>query len=131
LGPKLSSLAVGLYLILGALGLPIFSDGGSGIEHLTGISGGYLFGFPIAACFMGVCKNAGLLKKFTIGFACLLMGHALILTCGWAWMSTQVGMASAYRDGVAPFYLGSVAKSLIALLVLKAVESAKDKIKIR
>jgi biotin transport system substrate-specific component len=128
LGPKLGSLAVALYLISGALGLPIFSEGGSGIDHLTGISGGYLLGFLFAACLLGGCKNAGFLKRNISSLASFLAGHALILTCGWAWMSIQVGMTNAYLDGVAPFYLGSIGKSLIALLIVKTGANAKAKI---
>ncbi|MFT4888137.1 MAG: biotin transport system substrate-specific component [Pseudohongiellaceae bacterium] len=128
LGPKLGSLAVALYLISGALGLPIFSEGGSGIDHLTGISGGYLLGFLFAACLLGGCKNAGFLKRNISSLASFLAGHALILTCGWAWMSIQVGMTNAYLDGVAPFYLGSIGKSLIALLIVKTGSNAKAKI---
>jgi biotin transport system substrate-specific component len=125
LGPKLGSLAVGLYLTSGALGLPVFSEGGSGIDHLIGISGGYLLGFLFAACLLGGCKNAGFLERNISSLACFLTGHALILTCGWAWMSTQVGMTNAYLDGVAPFYLGSLGKSLIALLIVKTGANVK------
>jgi biotin transport system substrate-specific component len=125
LGPKLGSSAVGLYLTLGALGLPVFSEGGSGIEHLIGISGGYLLGFLFAACLLGVCKNAGFLKNNIPSLACFLAGHALILACGWAWMSTQIGMTNAYLNGVAPFYLGSLGKSLIALLIVKTAAKTK------
>jgi biotin transport system substrate-specific component len=125
LGPKLGSLAVGLYLTLGAFGLPVFSEGGSGIEHLIGISGGYLLGFLFAACLLGVCKNAGFLKNNIPSLACFLAGHALILTCGWAWMSTQIGMTNAYLNGVAPFYLGSLGKSMIALLIVKTAAKTK------
>ncbi|PCH61862.1 MAG: biotin transporter BioY [SAR86 cluster bacterium] len=121
LGPVLGGGSVALYLIAGALGLPVFSDGGSGITHLSGASAGYLFGFVIAAGVMGVCRNKGLLNKKLLGFLCLLIGHMIILCCGWAWMSTQVGMTDAYQQGVAPFYYGSVGKSLLALLTVIAV----------
>ncbi len=131
LGPKLGSLAVALYLFLGALGLPIFSEGGSGIDHLIGMSGGYLFGFLFAACLLGGCKNAGFLKRNISSLASFLTGHALILTCGWAWMSTQVGMTNAYLDGVAPFYLGSLGKSLIALLIVKTAAKTNAFVKRR
>jgi biotin transport system substrate-specific component len=131
LGPKLGSLAVGLYLTSGALGLPVFSESGAGIEHLIGISGGYLLGYLFAACLLGICKNAGFLNKIIPSFACFLAGHALILTCGWAWMSTQVGMTNAYLDGVAPFYLGSLGKSLIALLIVKTAAKTRAFVKRR
>ncbi|MBI2139573.1 biotin transporter BioY [Candidatus Woesearchaeota archaeon] len=60
LGPGYGALSMVIYLLLGALGLPVFAGGGSGIASLFGPSGGYLFSYPIAAFAVGYLakKNA-------------------------------------------------------------------------
>ena len=52
LGGKLGSLAVGVYLLLGAVGLPVFSHFTGGIGALIGTTGGYLLGFLLIALVM-------------------------------------------------------------------------------
>src|SRR3989338_7843057 len=53
LGPYYGALAMILYLLVGALGLPIFAGGGSGIAVLFGYTGGYLFSYTVAALVIG------------------------------------------------------------------------------
>jgi|APSaa5957512535_1039671.scaffolds.fasta_scaffold156368_2 biotin transport system substrate-specific component len=126
LGVVLGGASVILYLALGVAGLPVFSDSGYGFEHLSGATGGYLWGFLVAACLMGLWKNfsAGknfsksFSKKIVVDFAASLLGHMVILACGWIWLANQIGMMSAYQSGVAPFYFGAMAKSIIAALLV-------------
>src|SRR5919112_5150388 len=49
LGAPAGVSALVLYIGLGALGLPVFAAGGSGLPHLIGPTGGYLLAFPVAA----------------------------------------------------------------------------------
>ncbi|MGJ8689530.1 MAG: biotin transporter BioY [Gammaproteobacteria bacterium] len=118
LGPFLGAASVALYVLIGMLGVPVFSEGASGVAVMTGPSGGYLFGFIIAAAFVGLCKENGWSDRFLTGVVCMLIGHAVILLCGWAWMSTLMGMSAAYDNGIAPFYLGSTVKSLLAMAIV-------------
>lgn len=61
LGPRWSSISIGLYLVLGIVGLPVYAEGTGGIEHLIGPSGGFLFGFLAAAALTGyISAPAGL-----------------------------------------------------------------------
>src|SRR3972149_2239077 len=53
LGPYYGALAMILYILVGALGLPVFAGGGSGIGALLGPTGGYLFSYFIAAFAIG------------------------------------------------------------------------------
>src|SRR3989339_566072 len=53
LGPYYGALSMILYVAVGALGLPVFAGGGSGIGALLGPTGGYLFSYFIAAFFIG------------------------------------------------------------------------------
>ena len=53
LGPVRGGVAIGIYLILGAIGLGVFADGASGYDHLVGPTAGYLIGFVVAAVVVG------------------------------------------------------------------------------
>lgn len=59
LGPRMGTASVALYLLLGALGLPVFAGGKGGFAHFFGPTGGYLVGFLLAAWITGVLAAAG------------------------------------------------------------------------
>lgn len=79
LGARNGALAMGLYLLVG-LALPIFADGGSGLAHLLGASGGYLFAFPLVAALGGALTR----ERRTVGRTLLALaaGSALLFTSG-------------------------------------------------
>ncbi len=118
LGTVLGGASVASYVLAGALGVPLFSEGASGLAVLSGPSGGYLVGFIAAAMMVGSFKQRGWCASFLACFGCMFLGHAVILLCGWAWMSTLMGSAEAYQNGIAPFYLGSFVKSWLAAAIV-------------
>ncbi len=118
LGPRSGALSVLLYVLLGAAGLPIFSEGASGLRVLEGASGGYLLGFIVAAATMGAWRDGGLFRNELAAFIGMLIGHAIILVSGWLWMTVLMGSSAAYENGVAPFYLGSIVKSLLSAVLI-------------
>lgn len=100
---------VSLYLVLGALGLPVFHTGATGLGILLGPTGGYLAGFVIAALVVGLfyeCKSA------TMKITGLLAGTGLIYLCGVSWLmySLSVGFVPAVISGVLPFLPGDLIK---------------------
>lgn len=120
LGPALGVLALVGYLAAGAVGVPVFADGGSGIAHLLGPTGGYLAGFVVAAWIAGRAwrrrpEASGRLLHPFLGF---LLAHLAILGGGWLRLAPAVGPASAYAGGVAPFLPGAMVKSVAALAVM-------------
>lgn len=64
LGPAYGSLAMIIYLVLGAIGLPVFAGGSSGLGVLVGPTGGYLFSYPFAAFLTGIIIKEKKLGKF-------------------------------------------------------------------
>lgn len=118
-----------LYIGLGVAGLPVFSEGASGPQVLVGASGGYLAGFLLGAGFLGWWGRQRSGRGFVGSAVGMLMGHALILGCGWLWMSHLYGAAQAYANGVAPFYLGSVVKSLLAAGLLSVLLPLSDRVR--
>ncbi len=120
LGPVRGSMAVLIYLLVGLLGLPVYSDGGSGWQALTGPSAGYFAGFVLAAAVMGTLLKPPRHHDFLLASALFIVGHLLILLSGWAWLCLETGAGTAFSQGVAPFVYGGLAKSLLAAALLCA-----------
>lgn len=79
LGRRNGALAMGLYLLAGLV-LPIFSDGGSGLSHLMGLTGGYLVGFPVAAFLAGhATRQRRSLGRIALG---LVVASVVLFACG-------------------------------------------------
>lgn len=63
LGPKMGTASVALYLLTGALGLPVFAGGKGGFAHFFGPTGGYLAGFLLSAWITGTLATIGQRKR--------------------------------------------------------------------
>jgi biotin transport system substrate-specific component len=125
LGARTGSAAIALYLLLGAIGLPVYSDGGSGWSVLFGASSGYFAGFVLAAALLGTLtsrsSNSIAIKAVQL-FAAMVIGHVLILFCGFLGLSLQSGFMTAWEQGVVPFLYGGFVKSVIAMLLVLLVQ---------
>lgn len=118
LGPRRGVAAMGLYLAAAAVGLPVLSDGRSGLEALTGPTAGYLVGFVLAAWVSGEAGRRGWLNRPVAGIAILSAAHLLILLPGMAWLARDLGWTDALAGGFTPFLPGAVLKSAAAWLIL-------------
>ena len=104
------------YLALGAFGAPVFAGGGSGLSHLFGPTGGYLFAFPLAAFTVGRLAERGKPVRCLAGAAA---GMALLHLVGLSWLAVASGRSlSAAVTGLAPVAWSDLAKVLVATLVL-------------
>ena len=99
-----------LYLIIGALGLPVFADGSSGLDVFFGNSGGYLIGFLCASIFMGEWYKMNWSLKISTSLLAMLFGTLIVLACGYIKLSTTIGMEAAYLHGIYPFIPGAIIK---------------------
>lgn len=117
LGPKYGTLAMGLYLLAGTVGLPVFSGGKSGLGHLLGPTGGYLFGFLLSAFLCGLAgTNKGLIpwgKGIFFGVLAILAAYG----AGSVWLKFVLDFtwAKAMLVGVVPFIPWDAAKIVVAL----------------
>ena len=120
LGSRLGALAVIAYLIEGAVGLPFFAAGGSGIARFLTQTGGYLVAFPAAAFITGAFAEHGWDKRYITAVAAMAIGSAVILAGGWAWYSivTQASPLVVFYDAVGKFLPGDAIKIALAAGVL-------------
>lgn len=124
-GWRLGAATVLLYLTQGALGLPVFAgtpERGIGMPYMVGPTGGYLLGFVAGAMLCGALAQRGWDRSFVRIAIAMTAGHLLILGLGWAWLAYLTGSAArAYAVGVAPFYVATVAKTLLAVVTVPIV----------
>jgi biotin transport system substrate-specific component len=118
LGKNRGAAAVGLYLIQGAAGLPVFAGGKSGFITLIGPTGGYLIGFIAAAYIVGILAELRYDKSLVyIGFS-MFVGSLIIYIFGLFWLVQFVGESSTLQMGLFPFLVGDFVKILIGVVVL-------------
>lgn len=126
LGPGLGAAAVGVYLALGAVGIPVFAGFSGGIGSFVGMTGGYLWAFlPMAfLCGLGARqKNRAL--ALTVGFLGLVVCHL----CG----SFQFALVSAVSPwnafllASAPYLLKDAASLVVAYLAAAAILRSLEK----
>jgi len=120
LGSRLGAMAMIVYLLEGASGLPFFYGGHGGITHLFGPTGGYLVAFPAAAFVTGAFAENGWDKRFLTAVAAMFAGSAIIIVAGWAWFSflTHTAPGIAFKLSIAPFLVGDIIKIALAAAVL-------------
>ncbi|MEM8546600.1 MAG: biotin transporter BioY [Pseudomonadota bacterium] len=122
LGFNAASAAILLYLLAGSAGLPVFADGTSGAGVLFGPSGGYLLGFWLAAALIGVWRDSGWLQRtWWTALLAMLVGHLIILGVGAGLLSASIGLKAAWFNGVQPFLVGALVKSVLAAVLLPLV----------
>ena len=127
-GWRLGGLTILVWLAQGALGLPVFAGGSGGFVRFFGPTAGYLLAFPIAGALTGWLVERGWNgSKLLLAFAAMLIGNALCLVLGAAWLAAMVGLPKAIAVGVAPFLLGAALKSVLGAGVLKLIDSGTRK----
>lgn len=118
LGRKAGVAAVLLYLLEGALGLPVFANGKAGFAVLMGPSGGYLFGFVAMAYILGWFSDRGVLQSFWKSVGAGILATAVMYILGLAQLSLFVGADKVLAYGLYPFIAGDLVKAVIAALLV-------------
>lgn len=112
---RTSALSVVLYVFLGAVGLPVFTNFEGGFHKIAGVTGGYIIGYiPCVMAAGAVLKVFGRkLLPYILGMA---LGTVLLYTCGTVWFITQTGtpLAASLALCVTPFLPGDAAKIAVA-----------------
>jgi biotin transport system substrate-specific component len=129
LGALRGTLAMVLYAVIGALGLPVFSDAHSGFATLLGPTGGYIVGFVLAAALTGWLAERTWDRKLLGGMVSYLAGSAIVFAVGLPWLGFSLGLTveQTLVAGLYPFVLGGVIKAAIAAGVIRLGWFAADR----
>jgi biotin transport system substrate-specific component len=116
-GMKVGFFSALLYIIIGALGAPVFADKASGIEVVMGPHGGFFFGFVAAAAVAGFLSEKSAPRKFIHNLGIWILAHVLILAMGFGWLKSVTPDVQVW-DNVQPLISGMFIKIAIGILVL-------------
>ena len=123
LGWKLGVASITLYLLEGALGLPVFSgtpEKGIGIVYFTGPTMGYLIGFIIAAYLAG---NFNYNNNFILNFFKIVFATSFIYLLGVIWLGVLIGWDKPlFNLGVKPFLLAEICKMMLATSLIVVIK---------
>lgn len=125
LGAKLGFLSQLTYLLIGLIGLPVYSNYGSGPAKLFGPTGGFIFGFVVAAFIIGLIIDktsflkTNMLIKYIIILFSMLIGVFIIYTVGVAQLMfvLNVSLKSAIAMGAAPFIAADLIKVFVGSFI--------------
>lgn len=118
---KEAFLTLGAYLVLGAMGLPIFANYSGGILKILSPVGGYYVGFLVAVVAMAYVREKIAKDSIVSDIGLSLLGSVILYTCGVAWLSNFIGLVPAFMGGVVPFMLPGLFKSALLGGILRYV----------
>ena len=129
-GLRIGVATVALYLLEGALGLPVFATGG-GLLYLAGPTGGFLIGFLVMAALIGFAADRGASGRPLTMFAAMLGANAVMFAFGFTWLLTLSGqagwidqtdvLASAFAGALKPFIIWDILKMALSALTVSGV----------
>lgn len=127
LGANLGALSQFLYVLVGALGLPVFAGGGSGFGALVGPTGGYLFGFIAAAYVVGKLVEKAKKPKYLQLIIAMLVGTLVIYVFGVVGgiIVTGLPLMQILVGWVLPFIIGDIIKLIVAASIAYKVDIDK------
>ncbi|MGN7200584.1 biotin transporter BioY [Arthrobacter sp. SAFR-044] len=137
LGPARGFAAVGLYTLLGLAGLPIFSQGRSGLAILAGPSAGYIIAFPIAAAVVGwlatvVIRRTTKARALWFFLAATATSVVFVHTLGVLGiaLNSKATLEQAFLSDLV-FYPGDIIKNVLAAAVAVALHRAFPDVLVR
>ena len=119
LGARLGSLSMIVYVAMGIIGLPVFSNFRGGFDVITGQSGGFIIGFIFSAYLVGFMKNVNFLnKKIWYLFSVLVIGNTVIYMFGASYIAylLNTGFFTTLAT-FSPYIIGDILKILVVLYV--------------
>ena len=112
-GRNLAIATIGLYILQGIAGFPVFAYGG-GLLYLFGPTGGFIVGFFIAGLVLGELADRGWGRNILSSIFCMMLGMFIIYFFGILQLSAIKGFEFAIIKGFYPFLVGDLYKLLVA-----------------
>jgi len=115
LGPKLGTLSVLIYILLGIIGAPVFSGFRGGLAVVLGPTGGFILGYLLCSLVTGLVKwpligmTVGLVVNYFIGIP-------------WLMFVTSMDLGTAMTVSVIPFLLGDTIKIILSAILVKRLK---------
>ncbi len=136
LGRNWGGISMAIYATLGAIGLPWFAGFGGGLAILFGPTGGYIFGFILAALFIGYMSDRFIKSRNFIPMLLIMLfaNFALIHGTGLIqlsiWLNFVKGTSPSFYEilamGTLPFIAGGLIKVIAAAALAKGITPKKD-----
>ncbi len=122
LGFRRGFASIGLYVLIGLVGVPFFAEGKGGLSIIVGATGGYLIGFILAGAIVGRLAELGWDRNLLGSIGAMVVGSAVIYLIGVPWLAVVANMApsDAIANGLTPFLLTDAIKLLAAALLFPA-----------
>jgi biotin transport system substrate-specific component len=130
LGATRGALSMALYLALGLVGLPVYSEGASGPAVLFGATGGYIIGFVFAAALTGWLAQRNWDKKFLGAAVSFSAGTIVIFAFGLVGLGLVLGgtLEQTLAWGLYPFIIGGIVKAAVAAAIIPVSWKLADRI---
>ena len=121
---KKGTLSYLIYLLLGLVGLPVFSGFTGGLAKLAGPTGGYIIGFIPMAIIAGIVIDK-YTEKWLLCLLAMIVGTIVCYALGTAWLAyeAKMDMMAALWAGVIPFIPGDLVKMALAILIAPKIRA--------
>ncbi len=124
LGAKRGTLAVVVYILIGAVGLPVFWGFSGGLAKLMGVTGGYILGYVPCALLTGIFADMSAKKRWLLPLG-MILGTAACYLLGTVWFIIATGstLSAAIAACVIPFLAGDAIKIAAATGICIPIKS--------
>lgn len=118
LRPGWAASSIGIFLFLGAIGLPVFAGGKSGFAVLLGPTGGFLFGYLLCAFVIALICGIGT-PAIWKDIAAVAAGITAVYLLGVPWLKLNLGLewGKSFSIGMLPFVPGDIIKGIAAIFI--------------
>jgi biotin transport system substrate-specific component len=134
LGALRGAISMGLYALLGGLGLPIFSNHLAGWSIIAGPTGGFIIGFVASAALTGWLAQLAWDRKVARAFLAFVVGSLVTFAFGLPWLAVWLGNMGYPNDinavlqaGFYPFILGGIIKAILGAGIITAAWAIVDR----
>ncbi len=126
LGPLWGAVSMLVYLLLGAVGLPVFAGGSGGLQVLVGLTAGYLWSYPLAAALIGLVAPSHRAPGLARSGVAMLLGLMVIYLggAGWAVLVGGKALGVVVSGWVLPFIPLDLVKAGLAASAATAINRA-------
>jgi len=118
LGFRRGLASIGLYVLIGLIGLPFFAEGKGGVQVVLGATGGYIVGFLVAGSLVGRLAELGWDRRIVGALGAMAIGNVVIYLIGVPWLMVvaHLDLAAGIKNGLTPFILGDAIKLILAAI---------------